>query len=290
MQPEPPPGTNAPDGPAPGAAPGGPVPNGPRRDGPVPNAPVRDDPVPDGPGARPGPARPGPAGPGGAAAAGPGAAGPATAPAAPGSRRARAYRMPRPPRPGLGRNPVWSALVTRAEHVEHEAAHNLPAWRRSTRGEPRWPVTISVIVAIVLQRLLPGQLALRPVPGYLVPILEGGVLLALAIANPVRIERRGPLVRWISIVLILVISVANAASAVLLIQHILTGHAGGTAGPLLASGAAIWATNVIAFALWYWEFDRGGPVHRAHATFQYLDLAVNNAASSSLSALIHAWR
>src|SRR5207249_74237 len=35
--------------------------------------------------------------------------------------------------------------------------------------------------------------------------------------------------------------------------------------PLLASGGAIWLTNVIAFALWYWEFDRGGPVARARA-------------------------
>jgi uncharacterized membrane protein len=184
--------------------------------------------------------------------------------------------MLRPPRPSRVRNPVWYALVTRAEHAEHEAADGahkvVPAWRRRTRGEPRWPVTLSVIVAIVLQRLLPGQLALRPVPGYLVPTLEAGVLVALAIANPVRIERRGPFVRWVSIVLILVISTANAASAVLLIREILKGgHDTSSAGPLLASGAAIWATNVIAFALWYWEFDRGGPVHRAHATFQYLD-------------------
>ena len=28
---------------------------------------------------------------------------------------------------------------------------------------------------------------------------------------------------------------------------------------------AIWFTNVIAFALWYWQFDRGGPAARAHA-------------------------
>ncbi len=183
--------------------------------------------------------------------------------------------MLRPPHPGRVRSPVWYALMHQAERAEHEAVTDVhravPAWRRSTRGEPRWPVTISVIVAIVLQRLLPGQLALRPLPGYLVPVLEVGVLAALAIANPVRIERRGPVIRWISIVLILVISTANAASAVLLIQHILTGHAGTSPMPLLASGAAIWATNVIAFALWYWEFDRGGPVHRAHATFQYLD-------------------
>ena len=38
------------------------------------------------------------------------------------------------------------------------------------------------------------------------------------------------------------------------------------------SGAAIWGTNVIAFALWYWEFDRGGPVHRLQGTGRYPDL------------------
>jgi uncharacterized membrane protein len=183
--------------------------------------------------------------------------------------------MLRPQRPGQVRNPVWYALVTRAEHIEHEAegdVRNLPAWRRDTRGEQRWPVTISIIVAIVLQRLLPDQLSMRPLPTLLLPVLEVGVLAGLAIANPVRIERRGVFVRWVSIVLILVITAANAASAVLLIREILNRSAATSqAGPLLASGAAIWATNVIAFALWYWEFDRGGPVHRAHGTFQYLD-------------------
>ena len=184
-------------------------------------------------------------------------------------------RMLRPPHPARVRNPVWYALVTRAEHAEHEAVDDVqqavPAWRRRTRGEPRWPVTISVIVAIVLQLRLPDQLTMHPLPQYLLPVLEGGVLVALAIANPVRIERRGPFVRWVSIVLILILTTANAASAVLLIQHIILGHAGTAPGPLLASGAAIWGTNVIAFALWYWEFDRGGPVHRAYGTFQYLD-------------------
>ncbi|MGH3069743.1 MAG: hypothetical protein ACRDMI_14300 [Streptosporangiaceae bacterium] len=183
--------------------------------------------------------------------------------------------MLRPQRPGRVRNPIWYALVTRAEQAEHAAegsVRNLPAWRRSTRGELRWPVSLSVITAIVLQLLLPDQLSMRPLPTSLLPALEGGLVVALAVANPVRIERRGVLVRWVSIVLILLISAANAISAVLLIREILTNDlATRTAGPLLASGAAIGATNVIAFALWYWEFDRGGPVHRAHGTFQYLD-------------------
>ena len=35
---------------------------------------------------------------------------------------------------------------------------------------------------------------------------------------------------------------------------------------LLASGAAIWLSNIIAFALWYWNLDRGGPAARAAGT------------------------
>jgi hypothetical protein len=169
-------------------------------------------------------------------------------------------------------NSVWYGLMTRAGEVERDVqgAH-LPAWRRRTRGELRWPVSVTVVVAIVLQILLPDQLSLRPLPGWLMPALEGGLLVGLAISNPVRIEHRARFVRWASLVLIFVLTGANATSAVLLVREILTGPAGNSPGPLLASGAAIWATNVIAFALWYWEFDRGGPVHRAHGTFQYLD-------------------
>jgi uncharacterized membrane protein len=170
-------------------------------------------------------------------------------------------------------NSVWYGLITRAGEVQHDAARSvhLPAWRRKTRGELRWPVSITVIVAIVLQLLLPDQLSLHPLPSWLMPALEGGLLVGLAISNPVRIEHRARFVRWASLVLIFLVTAANAISAVLLIREILRGHAGGSAGPLLASGASIWATNVIAFALWYWEFDRGGPVHRAHGTYQYLD-------------------
>jgi hypothetical protein len=40
---------------------------------------------------------------------------------------------------------------------------------------------------------------------------------------------------------------------------------------LLITGGAIWLTNVIIFALWYWELDRGGPVARALAVKQYPD-------------------
>jgi uncharacterized membrane protein len=43
------------------------------------------------------------------------------------------------------------------------------------------------------------------------------------------------------------------------------------AGLLLRNGGAIWLTNVIVFALWYWEMDRGGPVARACGTRAHTD-------------------
>ena len=39
----------------------------------------------------------------------------------------------------------------------------IPAWLRKTPGERRWPVTLSVITAIVLQVLLPPHLT-QPLP------------------------------------------------------------------------------------------------------------------------------
>jgi uncharacterized membrane protein len=164
----------------------------------------------------------------------------------------------------------------RGEHMP------LPAWLRHTQGERRWPVTLSVIAAIVLQFLLPARFT-KPLPPYLLPSLEVALVIGLSIANPVRIERRGPMIRAASIVLIALITLANVVSAVLLIRAILEGKAGGAAAPLLATGASIWGTNVIAFGLWYWEFDRGGPVQRAHGTMRHPDLMFPQMTSPQLA-------
>ncbi len=148
----------------------------------------------------------------------------------------------------------------------------VPAWRRRAKGEHRWPVTLSVAGAIVLQIRLSNSLTM-PLPHLLLPYLEAALGIALIIVNPVRIERGGRMARGGSIVLIMLITAANAISAILLIRAIvLLLPNTSSAVPLLASGASIWATNVIAFGLWYWEFDRGGPIHRTQGTREYPDL------------------
>ncbi len=189
-----------------------------------------------------------------------------------------------PDQPEIHRRPhhVWWGLLHEAEEAvtRGAASAHLPAWRRRTPGESRWPVTVTVMVAIALQIVVPDQM--RLLPRYLLPGLEAALLVGLTVANPVRIERRSRAMRLLSIVLIFLISVANAGSVVLLIGAIVEGKAS-AAPPLLATGAAVWSTNVIAFALWYWEFDRGGPVHRAHGTFQVPDLMFPQMASPDLA-------
>ena len=63
-----------------------------------------------------------------------------------------------------------------------------------------------------------------------------------------------------------VIIVDNTFSIVELVRTIITGKPAISAGLLLAVGGVVWATNVIAFSLCFWEFDRGGPAARAAGT------------------------
>ncbi|HEX3393986.1 MAG TPA: hypothetical protein VHS52_05615 [Acidimicrobiales bacterium] len=145
----------------------------------------------------------------------------------------------------------------------------LPAWRQVTRGEPRWPVSMVVVGALLLQTSLPAHLAFHP--RWLLPSLEGLLLVGLVVADPRRIERRSAGLRVTSMVLIALISAANAWSAGRLVLGLVHGTEHATASRLLMSGGAIWLTNVIVFALWYWELDRGGPVARAMAMQPYPD-------------------
>jgi hypothetical protein len=153
--------------------------------------------------------------------------------------------------------------------VQH-AQHLLPAWRRRTKGEARWQVTLCVAVAIALQIAVPDRLVLLR-PTWVLPTVQGALLVALVIANPHRINRESQVLRTLSLVLVAVLSFANAWSVERLAVGLIRGTEHWTAGQLLITGGAIWLTNVIVFGLWYWEFDRGGPVARALATKPFPD-------------------
>ena len=155
----------------------------------------------------------------------------------------------------------------------------LPAWRRKTQGELRWPVAVTVAAGIGLQVAVPGRLVLVH-PAWVLPAVQGALLIILIAANPHRIDRQSAVMRSLSLVLAAILSLANGWSVARLAIDITQGNKGQTPAQLLITGAVVWLTNVIVFGLWYWEFDRGGPVSRAlnienkYPDFQFPQMAL----------------
>ncbi len=131
---------------------------------------------------------------------------------------------------------------------------------RLARHDPFWGPQIVAACAILLDFALPNRLTIGPI--WLLPSLEGLVLIALVGASPHPRMRHSPLRRRMSIGLIGLVSADNSISLVLLCHYLLQG--GKTGGhALIGSGIVLWVTNVLLFGLWYWQIDRGGPVARA---------------------------
>jgi uncharacterized membrane protein len=143
-----------------------------------------------------------------------------------------------------------------------DPAADIPAWRRRTDGEQRWWVALALLAAVILQTLLPDEFVVHP--RYVLPAIELLALIVLVISHPERMSRRSASVRLASQLLLGLVAVTNAVSVVLLIRQITSGGSI-PAVELLLGGAEIWFTNAIVFALWYWEYDRGGPASRALA-------------------------
>lgn len=132
-------------------------------------------------------------------------------------------------------------------------------------GEWHWPPQLTMIVAIALQLLLPDRLSVGDQIRWILPALEGVMLVALLIASPQRLEAPHSLRRLLTLSITAVVSVANGIALVLLAQLLLNRSlsSGSLGRSLIIAGAEIWLTNVLLFAFWYWEMDRGGPGLRA---------------------------
>jgi uncharacterized membrane protein len=141
-----------------------------------------------------------------------------------------------------------------------------PEWyaRHGVKGEPRWPMAAAVLVSVAMQLSLPDRHVLSPT--VLFPTVETLLLVVLVIGDPGRIDRRSPTLKRITMGLVIVMSVDNLAGVVELVRDILDGSKGDSGTVLLATGGALWVTNVIAFSLWFWLLDRGGPAARALGT------------------------
>jgi uncharacterized membrane protein len=168
-------------------------------------------------------------------------------------------------------NDPMEKMPDRLARLEHALGHDLsvPAWRRRTDPEQRWPSGIAIICMIALQVALPDRLTIGP--RWLPPAIEGVLIVVLIAANPGRLTRRSKVLRMSGLGLIAVASVSNAWSAAVLVVDIARNHDVGSAAQLLATGGAVYLINILTFSVWFWELDRGGPTERALGSHQYPD-------------------
>jgi len=123
-------------------------------------------------------------------------------------------------------------------------------------------MALAVATAIAMQFALPDRHILSPT--FLFPAAESLLLVALLTrrgvshTDPWTIARRR-----IILGLVVVMSVDSLLAVVELVRDILDGSQGDNGTVLLATGGAVWLTNIIAFSLWFWMLDRGGPTARA---------------------------
>ena len=138
-----------------------------------------------------------------------------------------------------------------------------------------WFARSSVVIIVALQALIINRLSLGP--RWLAPALETALLIPLSYATAwtqgqarvapedhhwMTVARWRRTVRGLAVTLTMLVTVMNFAALIYLVKALVGGHARNSGQSLLLDAANIWATNVIAFALWFWNIDRGGPASK----------------------------
>ena len=129
---------------------------------------------------------------------------------------------------------------------------------------------MSCVVAVVIFLQLTLPKSLNSSFPWFVCVIEGALLVAINLFDPRDIRAHEGLLRYLGIALIATMTMANLYSVSRLIFELTHGQVK-DATSLLLTGGSIWLTNVVVFALWYWEFDRGGAGARAIAKRQHPD-------------------
>jgi hypothetical protein len=123
------------------------------------------------------------------------------------------------------------------------------------KPEPRWQALLALVAVGGIYLALPRSLIVGPT--WLLPTLIVILLVPTVVTH--RTSRRS-LNRVLGMIISAITTVALIGSVVLLVRH-LPSHKEDPIR-LLISGAELWLTNVLVFAVWYWRLDGGGPTRR----------------------------
>jgi uncharacterized membrane protein len=120
---------------------------------------------------------------------------------------------------------------------------------------PRWPAAVALLVIGASYVALSENVTVGPrawLPGLMTVLVVP--LLSAHARGHYRLARR------ISFALLAVVTLSVALSVFLLLTTLPGRQA--SASSVLVDAALIWVSNVVTFAVWYWEIDGGGPAER----------------------------
>jgi hypothetical protein len=123
-----------------------------------------------------------------------------------------------------------------------------------------WPAALALVLIGVAYGVLPDFL--REGPRWLLPVVAAVLVLC---ATAFRWRGHHTITAWLARAATVVVTLALAASVILLVTGLHRDQTGGV--ELLSYAVLLWTINVFVFALWYWEVDSGGP--RARHTHPY---------------------
>ena len=135
-------------------------------------------------------------------------------------------------------------------HIESSAAR--PA-------EPRFAATLAILLVFALYLTMPIDILGNF--KFLIVGVSALLLMPIVAMNPHKLSRQTRLSRTLTILLALIITVANQCALGFLIYQLVADSNEGL--PILLAALQIFGTNVIGFGILYWEIDRGGPVSRS---------------------------
>ena len=123
----------------------------------------------------------------------------------------------------------------------------------------RWAVIIGILAIGFLYLALPESLTFGP--SWLLLAIEVVLLIPLIFVGITRRPMPHITLRLFALAVLVVVTAGLAASIALLVYELLYEKV--KPNFLLRSATLLWCTNILVFALWYWEVDGGGP-HKRH--------------------------
>jgi hypothetical protein len=122
-------------------------------------------------------------------------------------------------------------------------------------GEPRWPAVAGMIAIGGLFYALPPAMSVGP--DWLVMVLVAVLLTPAMVFHRVGMYKANQIFGYLAQG---VVTLSLVASLVILVLR-LPSHKD-TPAELLRAAAALWISNMLVFASWYWRLDAGGPNQR----------------------------